>query len=167
MAANNVDYNGPGVWNIADGQRNIDLDGSIGTADDSGTLSQTFDTIAGQSYLVTFQLSGNPAGGPLVKQVQVSASDSSQTFDYDIQTILPTNLPFDITYEQEEFPFTAVNSSTTLSFASLTYLTGDTGFGPIIDNVSVSAVPEPASMSVVTVAGFGLGLRRRRVKQII
>lgn len=134
---NGVDYAGPGAWNISDGVRNVDLDGSTGL-NDNGAISQTFATGAGQQYIVTFDLSGNPASYPLIKQVEVSAGADTQVFSYDIGSLNLNSSPLTISYIPETFLFTATGDSSTLTFRSLTYLTGYTGYGPIIDNVVVN-----------------------------
>ena len=60
-----VDWCGPGgggpTWLASDGTHLVDLDGrdSLG-----GTIFQTFPTTIGQSYAVSFDLSGNPGDAP-------------------------------------------------------------------------------------------------------
>ena len=48
-----IDY--VAYWVDADGERSLDLNGSLGV----GGIAQTFSTIAGQQYLVSFALAGN------------------------------------------------------------------------------------------------------------
>src|SRR5262249_24519791 len=52
-----IDYIGS-FWPAADGKRSLDLHGSPGF----GGVSQTFPTVKGQKYRVTFALAGNPEG---------------------------------------------------------------------------------------------------------
>ncbi|MBI5097820.1 MAG: choice-of-anchor C family protein [Nitrospirae bacterium] len=134
---NGIDYAGLGTWNISDGLHNVDLDGSTGSTD-NGSISQTFATITGQQYVVNFDLSGNPASYPLIKQVEVSAGADSQVFSYDIVSLNLNSNPLTISYTSETFLFTATGDSSTLTFRSLTYQTGYTSYGPIIDNVVVN-----------------------------
>lgn len=138
---NGIDYAGPGTWNISDGVRNIDLDGSKGS-NDNGAISQTFATTAGQQYIVNFDLSGNPASFPLIKQVEVSAGANTQVFTYDIGSLNLNSNPLTISYTPETFFFTATGDSSTLTFRSLTYQTGYTSYGSIIDNVVVNELPD-------------------------
>jgi choice-of-anchor C domain-containing protein len=167
-----VDYSGPGTWNISDGIRNIDLDGSVGSPYPYGSISQTFATTIGQSYFMTFDLSGNPAGGPLVKQVQVSAGANSQIFGHNIGAIVSPNLPLSITYQQQQFTFTAIANTSTLTFTSLTPQSGITGYGAVIDNVFVgvsssSSVPDAGSTAALLALGLGvLGFARRMLGEL-
>lgn len=162
VGGNGIDYAGPGTWNISEGSRNVDLDGSTGFSD-SGSISQTFATDIGQKYSVSFDLSGNPAYYPILKELRVSAGADWQDFSYDIGDLNLGALPLSISYTPETFLFTATESSSTLTFTSLTYLHGITSYGAIIDNVVAdkfsSPVPEPAtvlllSTGIVILIGF-------------
>jgi hypothetical protein len=66
---------------------------------------------------------------------------------------------------QETFNFTANSASSTLTFASVDTGCDHCAWGPVIDNVSVSAetssVPEPASSTMFSIACVGLALFRR------
>ena len=55
-----VDWIGT-YWPAQDGSMSIDLSGA-----DAGTLSQVLATTIGNTYTVSFALSGNPAGDPVV-----------------------------------------------------------------------------------------------------
>ena len=50
---NSIDLIGP-YWNAADGSQSVDLDGLA-----PGSISQTFTTVAGQQYRLTFAYSAN------------------------------------------------------------------------------------------------------------
>jgi len=63
-----VDWIGT-YWVAQDGSKSIDMSGT-----DAGAISQTFATTIGNTYTVSFFLSGNPAGPPTVKTLDVSAT---------------------------------------------------------------------------------------------
>jgi len=150
-----VDYIGT-LWQAADGTRSIDMDSGKDnrTGPFAGSLSQSFATTSGQLYAVDFDLAGNPDGGPILKTVAVSAAGQTQDFSFTNTVQTYSNMG----YLPQEFLFTANSSSTTLMFASLS----GTGYGPVIDNVVVSPVPEPASLMLVALSLLPFVVLRRR-----
>ena len=65
-----IDYVG-NYWNASNGVRSIDMSGGV-----AGSISQTFDTVAGRAYTVSFDLGGNvdaaSLAGPL-DEIQLGA----------------------------------------------------------------------------------------------
>ena len=123
--AGSVDWVGT-YWPAQDGSMSIDMSGL-----EPGTLSQTLATTIGDTYTVSFYLSGNPAGPPAVKTLDVSATGgtvSSYTFDASANTLSS------MIWTQETYSFLATGTSTTLSFISTT----PGPFGPALDNVAVT-----------------------------
>lgn len=130
----------------------LNLDGN-GLPSDTGTLSQSFSTIAGNQYQLTFYLAGtdnfsNP------RQVTVDIAGINQTFS---ATTSPNTA---LVWEEQTLLFEATSSSTTLTFSS----PDSTGFwGPLLDNVSVQSTPEPSSvMALLGIGGLGLLSRRKK-----
>lgn len=123
----------------------------------NGGIKQTFDTVAGQTYLVSFDFGGfkDVYGGPgeVFKDMRVSADAQQQ--DYSIDT---STLSGDYGWSLQTFTFVADDLSATLKFASLDQ---DLAAGVYLDNVSVQAVPEPATMAALALGSAAL-LRRRR-----
>jgi len=149
VGSGSVDYIG-GYWQASSGGRSIDLSGN-----GAGSLSQTFATVAGQNYRVTFDLAGNPDSAG-VKTLTVSAAANSQVFNFDSTGKSRPAMG----WTGQTFFFTATGSSTTLTFTSNT----NSAFGPALDNVVVDPVPEPLSLVVfggLVVGGAGIALRRR------
>ena len=113
-------------------------------------------TLAGQKYVLSFDLAGNPQGGPDEKKLQVNVGGIPvmvfNTFGKSI-----TNMG----WGARSFEFTASASSTTLSFASMT----SGAYGVALDNIYVTAVPEPESYAML-LAGLGVmgTVARRRSK---
>lgn len=149
VGGNSVDWIGS-YWQPQDGNRSIDLAG-----DGPGTLSQSFATTVNQTYLVQYWMAGNPDGAPTVKTlnanviVNVPASFNDTGFD-------KSNMGWTL----KAFTFTA-NSTT----STLTFIDTDTGpFGPALDNVSVAAVPEPATWAMMILGFVGVGFMAYRRK---
>jgi len=150
VGGDSVDYIGS-YWNAQNGSRSVDLSGNA-----PGSIFQTFDTVLGQTYQVTFYLGANGDGPPPFKTVAVSATGNA-IGNYSVAT---TAFPPNVTaWSPFSYAFTATGTSTTLTFTS----TGTTAYGAALDNVNVTAVPEPAAWALM-ILGFGAigGVMRRR-----
>ncbi|MFZ5834161.1 MAG: choice-of-anchor C family protein [Pseudomonadota bacterium] len=154
VGTGSIDYIGT-LWQADDGARSIDLSG--GTL---GRISQTFDTVIGGDYRVIFALAGNVDGGPAIKTGTVSAGNAAQNFSFDATGFTRLNMGWiDVVFE-----FQAVAASTTLTFVSTTIdPNGPEFYGPALDNVRLSRVPEPMTLGLLGAGLFGVaGMRRRR-----
>jgi choice-of-anchor C domain-containing protein len=159
-----VDYIG-GYWQASDGVRSVDLSGT-----NSGSVSQTLETVIGTTYTVTFDLSGNPDAGVGNKIAVVSISGSLP--DVKLYEVTAGNSRDNMNWQTYSYSFTAFATSSTLTFASAEY----NPFGPALDNVSIlddgggtgSTIPEPATWAMLMV-GFGLvgvSVRKRGLTRV-
>ena len=143
VGGNGIDYVGS-LWDAADGDaHSIDLN-SYGP----GSVSQTVDTVAGQTYNVTFAMSGNPANGDDLgdKTMTVSAGDTSQNYTY---TVTAANTFHNMMYVDKTFSFVGTGSPVTLTFTSTTDLVnGVRERGPVIDNVRDTTAPDVVKTKV-------------------
>jgi choice-of-anchor C domain-containing protein len=123
--AGSVDWIGE-YWAAPEGDMSIDMSGA-----DAGTLSQTLDTTIGNTYTVSFLLSGNPAGPPTVMTLDVNATGGTlASYSHDTTGTDLTSM----VWTPQTYTFLATSATTTLSFISTT--AGP--FGPAIDNVDVT-----------------------------
>ncbi|MFE2110002.1 choice-of-anchor C family protein [Kitasatospora sp. NPDC059463] len=125
VTAGSVDLIGAGFWQAAEGDQSLDLNGSS-----SGTVAQSFTTVPGTTYSVSYALAGNPAGGPALRtgRALIDGQDF-QDFSFDVTGRTRTAMG----YVGRQFTFVAQAASTTLSFTS----TVAGAYGPVIDNVQV------------------------------
>jgi choice-of-anchor C domain-containing protein len=166
VSAGNIDYIGT-YWTAADGSRSLDMNGL-----EPGSISQTLTGLTiGQQYKVSFELAGNPAGGPTLKTIGVTAGAGANTYTFDTTNSTLSHMG----WVTESFFFTADGTTDLLTFASTT--TGFSGnetyphaFGPALDDVSITATPLPAALPLFA-GGIGLiGLiarRRKRKAQVL
>ncbi|MET8627408.1 choice-of-anchor C family protein [Kitasatospora sp. NPDC004669] len=125
VTSGNVDLIGAGFWQAAEGDQSVDLNGS-----GPGAIAQTFTTVPGTTYSVTYALAGNPEGGVPLRtgQVLIDGQDF-QDFSFDVTGKTKTAMG----YVGHQFSFVAQNSATTLTFQS----TVAGVYGPVLDNVQV------------------------------
>jgi choice-of-anchor C domain-containing protein len=155
ISSGNVDYIGS-YWLASNGSRSLDLNGS---SIPTPTVSQAVSLTGGQQYLLSFDMAGNPDGGPLTKSLTVAVGTAlpSQSVTFDSTGKTTTAMGW-IT---KSFLFTAPSTgSYALSFKS--DVTDPCCYGPALDNVSISAVPEAETYAMM-LAGLGLvGIATRR-----
>jgi choice-of-anchor C domain-containing protein len=137
-----IDYS-PG-WQCPDGVASLDLDGSPGSTNNVGGVRQTFATVSNQQYQVTFAMAINPDGATnnqlLTRTMVVQAAGQSANFTVNELGTTDTNM----NWVGQSWTFTATNSSTTLEFYSTD--AQNTYYGPTLDNVIVTPVPEPSTI---------------------
>lgn len=121
----------------------------------TGSISQTFNTVSGRRYLLTFAYSHNSLGGLGSASGLVSVGNLSRTVTHS------TGNASNPDYQIFSRTFTATGPTSTLSFVTTA---GGGNAGLALDAVSVSAVPETATWAML-IGGFGAmgcALRTRR-----
>jgi hypothetical protein len=113
--------------------------------------------------MVTFDMAGNLLNIPTIKTLTVSAAGQSQNFSFNTTGHSTSNMG----WVNDSWIFTATGSTTTLEFDTAD--SPATGWGPALDNVSVTAlastVPEPSTwllMGIGLIAIAGYRMRRKQ-----
>lgn len=151
VTSGSIDYKRH-YWRASDGNFSIDLAGNA-----IGSIAQTFDTVAGQQYTITFDMSANPDGGTDPRNLLLSIDGGpAHVFMHPGGT-----RKGDMNWLTQTFQFVAAGISTTISFGADGSSNGF--YGTALDNVWIGlAVPEPATWAML-IAGFGMvGAAARR-----
>jgi choice-of-anchor C domain-containing protein len=138
-----IDWISPacGIQSQTDGIANLDLVGDQSV----GGIQQTFDTVPGQTYQVTFDLNGNFGALPVVKPLRVTVASVVQNYTFNTAgENLGNAASF---WTTKSFTFVANGSSATIAFVSDTTGQG-TNAGAQIDNVRVTAVASIGATAV-------------------
>lgn len=141
------------AWTPSDGHYSLDLNGKS-----AGSIEQTFDTVIGKTYKVSFDMAGNPTGAKL-KTMMVGIDDDVKTYNFDITGKTTSNMG----WTHQSFTFVATNEQSTLSFSGFGF---NKGYGVALDNVRVVAeVPEPAAYGMLLIGLGVVGIIKRRGKR--
>lgn len=168
----------PNTYGITGTDIFVDLDGSGGEGGQIETKN-SFNFNAGQLVTLSFDASGNQRnanadnlfGGfdfgaalPVFSFIGFSGFESANPIGSQLLGI-DTNVPgLQKTYTLYSLSFRAQSAgSFTAVFGTGNGSSGSDNEGPILDNVSITAVPEPATwaMLIMGFAGVGAALRRR------
>jgi choice-of-anchor C domain-containing protein len=153
-------------WVSSQGTSSLDLVGSFAV----GGVAQTFDTVPGTTYIVAFDLAGNPGGPPVVKPLAVTVNGVTSNFSFDTTGRSGAAMG----WTRHSLTFTASGTSSTIAFVSDVTGTG-TNAGAALDNVTITAqgaataaaeIPLPwahvGAALLVLLGAAGLARRDRR-----
>jgi len=127
-------------WVSSQGTSSLDLVGSFAV----GGVAQTFDTVPGTTYVVAFDLAGNPGGPPVVKPLAVTVNGVTSSFTFDTTGRSGAAMG----WTRHSLTFTASGTSSTIAFVSDVTGTG-TNAGAALDNVTITAQGAAASAAEI------------------
>jgi choice-of-anchor C domain-containing protein len=145
-------------WEGANGSaQSVDLAGNS-----PGAIQQTINgLIAGQVYRLSFFVSANPDNGPNPRLGSFAIGANNGSISVNTAGI---GRPNSMLWRRQDYIFTGSGSPTVLSFAADP---GSSAFGLALDDVSISAVPEPSTWAMLIFGFAGIGyMMRRRAKHV-
>ncbi|KAB7644908.1 DUF642 domain-containing protein [Polymorphobacter fuscus] len=153
-----VNYVDSSVWAASTGDRSVELGTNLGAG---GVWQRVSGFTVGSRYRLTFDVSANPfdpAARPKPSRVLTSVTGGlAEIYSY---TLTDANTSSSMLYDTISYDFIAGNNFQNIQFRSL--LSAGENYGAVIDNVSISVVPE-ASTWAMMIVGFSLvGFASRR-----
>ncbi|MEC8320951.1 MAG: right-handed parallel beta-helix repeat-containing protein, partial [Planctomycetota bacterium] len=124
------DVHCPETWRAPDGQYSIDLDG-----ENPGAIATTIETIPGESYELTFKLTGNCDPNQVERRVAVTVGTETREFVHRCE------FDGDESWSIRRWIFDPTDHNTTIVFASLS--PGGSRNGAVIDDVVVTVYQHP------------------------
>jgi choice-of-anchor C domain-containing protein len=169
----NVDWEGPLPscgWQSSSGNASLDMVGS--SAGGIGGIEQTFDTVPGTTYQVSFDMAGNTGAPPVIKPLDVTINGVTTHFTFDTTGHTGSAMG----WTTHTLLFTATGASSTIQFVSDVSASGGTlNAGAALDNVRIGlpgaavAVEVPldwaqwlAALAIAALAATGLRRRAQR-----
>jgi hypothetical protein len=155
-----------GITGAQEGSYFIAMDNNDG----SGLfVYQSFTTVASQQYALSFWTA--PANDSVNLNLGIDVFDGAVTVgtgDGDLvdQTLNVVYTTANNGWTKTTYNFTATSTSATLRFIDqglVTDATSSAGGDQLIDSVSITAIPEPATLGLITAFGGGILFIRRRL----
>src|SRR5438876_8576584 len=170
VSVGNIDWESapPCGWQTSAGSNSLDLVGA--GAGGIGGIQQTFDTIPGTTYQVSFDLAGNYGAGPVIKPLAVTINGVTTNFTFDTTGRSFNNMG----WTTHTLTFVATSTTSTINFVSEVIASGGTlNAGAALDNVQITtpgaAVSSPIPLSwthyaaaLLIALAAGVLLARRR-----
>ena len=145
-----------------------------GNTTPNAVVSQSFDTVVGESYYLNFHMAqhGTSSSGHSILDIDIFdgagfGGTNLLTDQAEVFTGVPFNsqagtvdglTPF---YERFTFSFTAQSTTSTLRFTDASTNLGS-GFDPYVDSIAFTLVPTPAALPAGLTLIAAMLLRRRR-----
>lgn len=145
-------------WKASEGNMSLDL---AGLYQNGIIVGQGFNTVVGQSYLVQFDMAGNPDKSYDKALIGASINGVGHNFSF----TQGNNTKENMGWQTMSFSFVADSASTQLLFGNWSDDPLE-AWGAALDNVRVDPVPEPGTMVLFGAGLLGLAIfGKRRMNQ--